>query len=196
VPPTKLDIPTAGGLLRFRKGAGWATFEHDDGPVIVLLRFQEVAGRIETTELHLVGRDGAAVTGTAVRSIPLGSIETAVNGPAARPAVLEHIAADGPAFKPGDFGPVRKNFLDLMAELKEHPGRPSRVLKVPTGRARPDDFYAKVAELYTWLAGPGGSRRPAVDIANDNDVPVSTVHRWLREARQRGLMGAGQRGAS
>ena len=35
--------------------------------------------------------------------------------------------------------------------------------------------------------------RPAVELATANDVPVSTVHAWIKEARRRGLEPYGQR---
>ena len=71
-------------------------------------------------------------------------------------------------------------------------GRGLRIT-VPKGRRRPDEFYEKVARLYGQLSATG-SRRPASDIAEANDLPVSTVHRWIKEARSWGLLPGGQRG--
>jgi hypothetical protein len=59
---------------------------------------------------------------------------------------------------------------------------------------RPDSFYEKVGEVYSKLAA-SGSRRPAQDIAEANGIAnVTTVHRWIREARDRDLLPDGQRG--
>lgn len=199
MPPKALDVPTKGGILRFRRGNGWATFDpHPDPGPLVQLRVGEERQRFVVLEVHIVAGSSTdpEVTGTTLRSIPLGAIERAINGPGVRDRVEAHVRSPGPTYTPSDFGPARRSFADLLAEIEEHPSRPSRVLTIPKKKPRPDEFYASVAELYTWLAGPGGSRRPAVDIAHDNDVPASTVHRWLREARARGLMAPGQRGAS
>lgn len=64
--------------------------------------------------------------------------------------------------------------------------RPRLKLTVPADAKRPDSFYATVADVY--LAQATLSTRPAVDIAEANAVPASTVHRWLKEARARGLL--------
>jgi hypothetical protein len=62
-------------------------------------------------------------------------------------------------------------------------------LEVPRGYGRPDSFYAEVAELYgrAVLA----SDRPANEIAEANEVPVTTVHGWIKEARRRGHLPPG-----
>ena len=56
-------------------------------------------------------------------------------------------------------------------------------IQVPTSRPYGDDFYSELAWLYmraaTW------SRRPAVEIASVNGVPVTSVHSWVKEARRR-----------
>lgn len=64
--------------------------------------------------------------------------------------------------------------------------RPKLRVEVPAGRRKPDDFYRKVGEAY--LAQATISNRAAHDLAAANDVPVSTVHRWLKEARARGVL--------
>lgn len=60
-------------------------------------------------------------------------------------------------------------------------------LDVPAGRPYPDDFYRQVAELYAALVAAG--RQPAPVIAEANGVPATTVHRWVRVARERGFLG-------
>jgi hypothetical protein len=64
--------------------------------------------------------------------------------------------------------------------------RPQLRIKVPSGRRRPDEFYELVTRTY--LAQATISNRPALDIAEANGLPKSTVHRWLKEARARGLL--------
>jgi hypothetical protein len=41
-----------------------------------------------------------------------------------------------------------------------------------------------VADHYLWLKANGYP--PAPSLAQANDVPVTTVHRWVKEARSRG----------
>lgn len=71
-------------------------------------------------------------------------------------------------------------------------------LSIPTGGKKPDSFYEQVATRWTWLTitkPRGGPRRPANELAEANDVPVTTVHRWVKEARRRGMLAPGSRTA-
>lgn len=65
-------------------------------------------------------------------------------------------------------------------------------LDVPPARPFPDEFYEQVAELYRALSLR--TRAVAATIADANGVQVTQVHRWIKVARQRGHLGAGQRG--
>jgi len=69
--------------------------------------------------------------------------------------------------------------------------RPEVKLSRPDGR-NPDAFYEAVAAHYRWHAAV--SPKPAARMAEASNVPVSTVHRWIREARLRGFLPPGKRG--
>jgi hypothetical protein len=66
-------------------------------------------------------------------------------------------------------------------------------VKIPDGggRRKPDRFYEQIAERFAYLATV--SPRPAMELAKANGVPVTTVHGWVKEARRRGLLAAGER---
>jgi hypothetical protein len=130
------------------------------------------------------------LTGTDLRAIAIGRIEAAVNRPALAGRIREHIHRLGPRYEPEAFAPVVHEAFQAAPER-----RPSLRLRVPQAGKKPDDFYRHVVDVYTWLAGPGGSTRPAVEIANENGVPPTTVHRWIKEARARGLLVRGERTA-
>jgi hypothetical protein len=53
----------------------------------------------------------------------------------------------------------------------------------------PDGFFERVAKAHGELARI--SHTPTLQLAKDNDVPPSTAHRWVKEARRRGLLGRG-----
>lgn len=57
---------------------------------------------------------------------------------------------------------------------------------------RPDDFYRNFALAYRSAAAE--SSKPAVVLAKENDVPVETVRRWVKEARRRKHLEPGQKG--
>ena len=65
-------------------------------------------------------------------------------------------------------------------------------LLVAPGRSRPDAFYATVASTYRHLVST--TSRPVVELALANDVPRSTAHRWVKEARRRGMLPPGRPG--
>ncbi|MEA2485763.1 MAG: hypothetical protein QOD46_874 [Actinomycetota bacterium] len=52
----------------------------------------------------------------------------------------------------------------------------------------PIDFFEKVASAYSEVAAISNS--PIVQLARANDVPPSTAHRWIKEARRLGLLAA------
>jgi hypothetical protein len=64
------------------------------------------------------------------------------------------------------------------------PGGPP-LSKPPEGRLT-DDYLREVASLY--LREVGTKRSPAPAIARAAGVPVRTVHRWIAEARKRGIL--------
>jgi hypothetical protein len=71
--------------------------------------------------------------------------------------------------------------------------RPKREqLTRPGKNTDPAVFYAKVAEIYREYALLGHA--PAVRMHEEADVPVTTVHRWVREARRRGFLPPGRKG--
>jgi hypothetical protein len=61
----------------------------------------------------------------------------------------------------------------------------------PPGR-KPDWFYREVANQYGRLVA--ASNRPAAEMAELHAIPVTTVHRWVKEARRRGFLGPGRKG--
>jgi hypothetical protein len=59
-------------------------------------------------------------------------------------------------------------------------------------RGRPDSFYRDVAHAYRELAQ--STARPAAELAEVGGVPVTTAHRWIKEARRRGFLPPGRPG--
>jgi hypothetical protein len=85
----------------------------------------------------------------------------------------------------------------LAADAPEHydipAGAPRQRITRPD-RADPEQqqqFYRRVAMAYRQYAQV---RPPAPAIAEEAGVPVTTVHRWVREARRRGYLPPGRQG--
>lgn len=60
--------------------------------------------------------------------------------------------------------------------------------------SNPDAFYLSVAAAYAEYAAAG--RGTGRMIASEAGVPVTTAHRWIREARIRGFLPKGRRGVT
>lgn len=108
-----------------------------------------------------------AVSAEVLRSIPIGRIEAAAN------AQLHASAPEAP--------PRRAARATIPARLRTN-----------AVRGYPDAFYDAVAAAYRGLAT--SSPRPVADLADANDVPVTTAQRWVKEARRRSLLAPGRPG--
>lgn len=183
---------------------GWSYYSAPGLGAEVRVRLGIAEGsRIEVQELHLLRPSAIEL-----RNIPLGRIETAVNAPSVRDEVYAAIAAGTArdqvveytvATETDSAGEVSRRLSALapkegrgsahgsaIVSARATGRRGPRRLRIPTGRKRPDSFYREVADAYSELAG--SVRNPAAQLAEANDVPTSTVYRWLKEARARGIL--------
>jgi hypothetical protein len=176
---------------------GWVRFGSLRDDVVARVRFViREDGRLEPAEVHIDGPD--RLTGDTLRKLPLGHIEAFANG-SMREEFVERINAGATKVEKATDrwltavdGPQEMNVRVDTAIRRVR--RQALTLRVPNDLKKPDAFYQRVADLYTMLAD-SGSRRPAQEIADANeDIEVSTVHRWVKEARRRRLLGSGRRG--
>ncbi len=93
---------------------------------------------------------------------------------------------------PRDTGrPPQATGLPLVDHLPARTIRIDAGLPVPTNGRYGDAFYQAVAEVYLQLLRY--VRSPAGAIADANNVPVSTAHRWIKIARARKYLPPGAR---
>jgi hypothetical protein len=174
----------AGPWVYTYHGGGWVLADNVQGDRVTV-RFQlSERGRLEPVELRL---DGSVLDSNTLRRLPLTVMETFAN--TVWRSEIEDMIGKAPV---GDLhdrsvmppqgppGLIRRSIVRKTARLK-----------IPAG-AKPDSFYQQVAKTYSHLAR--GSNRPAVELAEVNDVPVTTAHRWVKEARRRGFLPPGQKG--
>jgi hypothetical protein len=67
-------------------------------------------------------------------------------------------------------------------------GHRARAIEVPTSRRYPNDFYEHIAESYHHAVADGIAPAPHIASLARPTPPITTVHRWIREARKRGLL--------
>lgn len=191
-------------------GGGWMVVRSPNPEHRLSLRIHERDdGRLRIVEILLY--DGAGISGAMLRDLPLGAWEAQMNAPEMAALLRERLADDGPYALsdlesehdsvwmdelPADADDGALEFHFSTSDLKSfvavavEPQLDVGADQLPPGK-RPDAFYRAVADAYSWLGGH--MRHPAVELAEINHVPTSTVHRWIKEARRRGLLGPGRR---
>jgi hypothetical protein len=144
---------------------GWFEWADDDRlPAKVHVRVAEA----DDGRLHLseLHVDGP-ITAELLRSVPVGRIEAAANA---------QLHGAAPATQPR-----RRVEPRIRDDLRE-----------TAVRGYPDRFYDEVASVYRDLARV--TARPVAELASANEVPPTTAHRWVREARRRGKLPPGRPG--
>ncbi len=174
-------------------GSGWASYHSPETVArraYVKVRFglesQDEDSPIELREVAVAALTGNAFNSPLLRSIPIGRMTAAAN----RADVIGWIRS---ALPPANFKVSAQGTAGAGMSAWELPPPepvryrpPSRGIKDPGGRRKPDAFYADVARVF--LATASVSNRPAQELAEANNVPPTTVHRWLKEAKARGLL--------
>jgi hypothetical protein len=144
-------------------------------------------GRLVLSGLRIDG----APTAELLRAIPVGRIEAAAN---AQLAVVDDVIVRTAPINPRPRPTTPPAVSDEGWETTDPVHAVPRVSRpdVARTRGRPDGFYRDIADTYLELASV--SPRPASDIAARQGVPVSTAHRWVKEARRRGFLPPGHPG--
>jgi hypothetical protein len=154
------------------KEAGWVRAEVAGVPVLVELRLVEREGRVRIVALHLDWGEG--IDATTLRQIPLGQIEAQAN------------VSDTPGTVPGTWRHARAVYPINRAK------QAAAKIKVPEKKPYPNEFYQSVATAYRLCIA--ASMSPGPTIAGAKGVPLTQVHGWIRIARAKGLLAAGQIG--
>jgi hypothetical protein len=211
-----MQLETSGSLTPGY--GGWALFEGRDFPIPTYARFALApSGRLELHELYIASGDqlGAAT----LRQMPLARMELLANQPGTRDRIINNFGWPGPDLRRlaahfttrvinrrGNEHWVARSLWaqvegsgEQQVPMRERPPWRSQVIpappvkfEVPSTVPYPDAFYAAVADAYRFLSL--ASTRPAVELADANDVPATTSRRWIKEARRRGLLAPGQKG--
>lgn len=173
----------------------------DDAPRL-LVKYAEREGRAVVTRMVILGD---AIDSATLRAIPIGRAESVLNPPTLgpplglfkplNPAVLQEMAERGELF-PDEFGAIDAA-LDAFTRKAPTRRRTTRRKSRRKPLARPDGsdpeaFSRRVAEAYGEAVA--ATSTPAKVLAEEAGVPVTTVHRWIREARQRGFLPPARKG--
>lgn len=145
-------------------------------------------GRRVLSGLRIDGTPSASL----LRAIPLGKIEATANAQFAATGDLTGVPPTASNLRARPVAPPAATATGwdtvdpAVALARTEPVQRHRT------RGRPDTFYQEVATVYRTYAQT--STGPARDIADQRGVPISTAHRWVKEARRRGFLPPGHPG--
>jgi hypothetical protein len=146
----------------------WAEKEGDRGEIFQLA----ISGRNLTTDR--------------LRTVPVAHIQNLAN---THPEFSPHIENTPQNSMGQAFDAFRQEANRYMlAKARRKPRKP---LGRPDG-TNPDAFYRQVGEAYRDVLQ--STNKVAKALAEEADVPVGTVHRWILEARRRGFLPAARQG--
>ena len=162
----------------------------------VLVRVEATpGGRLVLRGLRIDGEPTAGL----LRGIPVGRIEAAANAQlmSVQDAIVPR-PGDGKLPKhphwrgPSAALPERPSLPGWEATDPDHAAQRTRHHRPLAKRGRPDEFYRDLAHAYLNLAQ--SSARPVAELASTHQVPQTTAHRWVKEARRRGYLPPGRPG--
>jgi hypothetical protein len=164
-----MDASHTSARLAF-EGDGWVAYTPPNQRYAVRIHvsFKPGPGRWVIDEIRYAL---PRITARELRDLPLGQIEVWVN------ELVQQGFVDVLQAKLSDavqFGNPPAGVLTWVDKLPAAPAK----------GAKGDEFYRRIGEVYGKAAV--ASTRPAADLAKVWEVPVTTVHRWVREARRRG----------
>jgi hypothetical protein len=171
----------------------------------VLVKFVEREGRAVITRMVLVGE---ALDSATLRAIPVGRAESVLNPPRFAhlgglkpkeiPADVMAEMAERNILFPEEFEAIDAALDSFLAKAPAGGAAPATArprrrqpLVRPDG-SDPEGFSRRVAEAYGEAVAK--TSQPAKLLADEAGVPVTTVHRWVREARQRGFLPPARKG--
>jgi hypothetical protein len=180
------------GWILWNRGSGGTT----DGLMVYAQLYADNPGeRGHIGHLFIMGRE---LSSDRVRNIPIGRIEALANtNPDFKPHIIG-IDGDEPGAMlqavralQSDANRQLMNMARRKASRNPEPPQPRTPLTRPD-RSDPDGFYRQVADAYRDVVK--STSKVAVVLAEEADVPVGTVHRWILEARRRGFLPTARQG--
>lgn len=180
---------------------GWVRLREDGGGPAVYLRYElSKAGKHTRLDLQSVviraGEDDDALSARTWRRIPFSSVETYLTLTNAGDIITAHCDVESPSLAALDqyfdetkafstFSVTEPSERLISDGADDEPRRPMPQVKPPEGRLT-NEFLEDVADAYRWFTD--ARKAPAPAISEAANVPVRTVHRWIYEARKRGIL--------
>lgn len=169
-------------LMFDEAGTGWAKVLGVDAVDQLYVRIG--SGWVRHSELLIqeVLAQAGRISNPTMRRVPLAQVKAAINRPTHYDLIVQHLSGERRVMVPF---PADEKW---SAEPPAGPADPIDLrLDIPAPRShKPDSFYADVAERFAYQSTI--SARPTLDLVEANGVEFTTMVRWVREARNRGLL--------
>lgn len=177
---------------------GWISVQGDDGLALHVRIRYDGDNRVVITGAYYHADE---ITPAAVRDMSISRLQAeltaAMHYPSGSAATVLGLAAATAGSATFHEEVQEPTLAELRARLPIA-GRTKRTERLPRPRltrpagADPEEFYPLVARAYLEYATQ--TRAPAKEIAAEAGVPITTVHRWIREARRRGFLPPARKG--
>lgn len=199
--PVEIDM-----VSRLPGRPGWLEFRIRDADGLrLLVKVARRGQRLAPTRLIIDGQIDAQT----LRAIPFGRVEAVVNriDPDSNGVTADTLSDEARAelvergvIWPEEFQQIDEALdrylegsrADLYKSLETLPSGKRRMPLTRPDGSDPEGFARRVAEAYN--AATITTASPAKVLAEEAGVPVTTVHRWIREARQRGALPPARKG--
>lgn len=161
---------------------GWTLWHHPDASSVAHTRFAPTPdGTWQITEVRFVPRtDTQPVRANDLRLLALGRLAAVAADPDVE-IMLTNTDPDGlPRLDPDQVSPAQA--ITACRAMPERPRVSPLAFPIPPKGQRDTYFYKMLEAVYGRAATQ--SRHPAVDIAKANNVPVTTVHAWLKALKK------------
>lgn len=176
---------------------GWVSMPGPEGADGLHVRPRERDGRLMITELYL---HASEITPEILRGLSIRRLEAELNAaprlePGQPSPMGAAVVADFLRSTTDDTSDPSLDDLRSRAHGQTRQARPTEPdrprLTRPDG-ASPEEFYPRVAAAYSQYALL--TTAPAKEMAAEAGVPITTAHRWIREARRRGFLPPARKG--
>lgn len=176
---------------------GWVSMPGPNGADGLHVRPRERDGRLMITDIYLHADE---ITPEILRGLSVRRLEAELNAaPRLEPGqtypMSVAVVADFLRSIPDDT--PEPSLADLRGRAREQahqvrPTEPDRPRLTRPEGAVPEEFYPRVAAAYSQYTLM--TTAPAKEMAAEAGVPITTVHRWIREARRRGFLTPARKG--
>lgn len=175
------------GAAMTGSGQRWSTYLLGEDVGVGVRVAEDGGGGFAITGLYVTA---GQIDSSTLRKIPLGRWVSQISTNVGLERALRQLLPNAP--QPEKFAELDQMFAAARRSRARIPKASRRPALTRPDGSDPDGFYRAVAGAYREYAGQ--TKAAGARIADEANVPVTTAHRWVREARRRGFLPPGRQG--